>query len=129
MKALMFQGPNKAEVVEAERPEIGPDEILVASRAVGVCHSDFDLLSGKYIIPISFPTIPGHEWSGEVTEVGREAALARFVIHREPRRRILVRRIGPDQIRERVAADDDVVDRIERRDERVDRVLVERKDA
>jgi L-iditol 2-dehydrogenase len=72
LKALMFQGPNQAEVVEAERPKIGPDEILVASRAVGVCHSDFDLLSGKYIIPISFPTIPGHEWSGEVVEVGRE---------------------------------------------------------
>lgn len=72
MKALMFQQPNQAEVVDAERPEIGPDEILVASRAVGVCHSDFDLLAGKYIIPVSFPTIPGHEWSGEVAEVGRE---------------------------------------------------------
>ncbi len=69
MKALMFQGPNQAEVVEAERPEIGPDEILVASRAVGVCHTDFDQLTGRYIIPISFPTIPGHEWSGEVVEV------------------------------------------------------------
>ena len=72
MKALMFQRAGTAEVVEVERPEIAPDEILVASRAVGVCHSDFDLLSGKYIIPIEFPTIPGHEWSGEVAEVGRE---------------------------------------------------------
>ncbi len=74
MKALMFQRPGTAEVVEVERPEIAPDEILVASRAVGVCHSDFDLLSGKYIIPIEFPTIPGHEWSGEIAEVGREVA-------------------------------------------------------
>jgi L-iditol 2-dehydrogenase len=72
LKALVFQEPDRAEVVETERPEIAPDEILVASRAVGVCHSDFDLLSGRYIIPISFPTIPGHEWSGEVAEVGRE---------------------------------------------------------
>ncbi|HEY2477188.1 MAG TPA: zinc-binding dehydrogenase [Solirubrobacterales bacterium] len=72
MKALIFEQPNQAAVVETERPEIAPDEILVASRAVGVCHSDFDLLSGKYIIPVSFPTIPGHEWSGEVAEVGRE---------------------------------------------------------
>jgi L-iditol 2-dehydrogenase len=72
VKALVFQRPNEAAVVEAERPQIGPDEILVGSRAVGVCHSDFDLLAGKYIIPIQFPTIPGHEWSGEVVEVGRE---------------------------------------------------------
>jgi L-iditol 2-dehydrogenase len=68
----MFQRPGAAEVVEVERPEIAPDEILVASRAVGVCHSDFDLLAGEYIIPVDFPTVPGHEWSGEVAEVGRE---------------------------------------------------------
>jgi L-iditol 2-dehydrogenase len=72
VKALMFQRPGNAEVVDLERPEIAPDEILVASRAVGVCHSDFDLLAGSYIIPVSYPTVPGHEWSGEVVEVGRE---------------------------------------------------------
>lgn len=72
MKALMFQRPGAAEVVDVDRPEIGADEVLVASRAVGVCHSDFDLLAGEYIIPVSYPTVPGHEWSGEVVEVGRE---------------------------------------------------------
>lgn len=72
MKALMFQRPGTAEVVDVERPEIAADEILVASRAVGVCHSDFDLLAGEYIIPVDYPTVPGHEWSGEVAEVGRE---------------------------------------------------------
>lgn len=72
MKALMFQRPGRAEVVDVDRPAIGPDEILVGSRAVGVCHSDFDLLSGSYIIPVDYPTVPGHEWSGEVVEVGRE---------------------------------------------------------
>jgi L-iditol 2-dehydrogenase len=68
----MFQQPGRAEVVDVDRPAIGPDEILVGSRAVGVCHSDFDLLSGSYIIPVDYPTVPGHEWSGEVVEVGRE---------------------------------------------------------
>lgn len=68
----MFQQPGRAEVVEIDRPQIGPDEILVGSRAVGVCHSDFDLLAGSYIIPVEYPTVPGHEWSGEVVEVGRE---------------------------------------------------------
>ena len=27
--------------------------------------------SGKYIIPIDYPVIPGHEWSGEVVETGK----------------------------------------------------------
>jgi L-iditol 2-dehydrogenase len=72
MKALMFQEPGRAEVVDVDQPKIGADEILVASRAVGVCHSDFDLLDGSYIIPVEYPTVPGHEWSGEVVDVGRE---------------------------------------------------------
>lgn len=74
MKALMIQEPGRAEVVDVDRPQIGPDEILVASRAVGVCHSDFELIAGTYIIPVEYPTVPGHEWSGEVVEVGREVS-------------------------------------------------------
>jgi L-iditol 2-dehydrogenase len=51
-------------------PRIGADEVLVAARSVGVCHSDIDLLEGRYIIPFAYPLIPGHEWSGEVVRVG-----------------------------------------------------------
>ena len=35
-----------------------------------MCHSDLELLAGRYIIPISYPITPGHEWAGEVAEVG-----------------------------------------------------------
>ena len=41
------------------------------SRNVGICHSDFELYEGRYIIPITYPIIPGHEWSGEIAEVGQ----------------------------------------------------------
>lgn len=57
-------------VTDVEKPGIGPDEVLVRSHAVGICHSDFELLAGHYIIPVSYPIIPGHEWAGEVIEVG-----------------------------------------------------------
>jgi L-iditol 2-dehydrogenase len=70
MKALTFVAPGQMEVLETDVPAIGPDEILVRSRTVGICHSDFDLLAGKYIIPVQFPIIPGHEWAGEIAEVG-----------------------------------------------------------
>lgn len=72
MKALRFTSENVAAVEEIPVPEIGPDEVLIASRAVGVCHSDIELLEGRYIIPFSYPIIPGHEWSGEVAQVGRD---------------------------------------------------------
>src|SRR5947209_462288 len=77
MKALMFEGPRQAVVADLEEPRIGPDEVLVRSRMVGICHSDFELLDGHYIIPISYPVIPGHEWAGEVAEVGPEVSTVR----------------------------------------------------
>src|SRR6185312_7316681 len=70
MKALIFQAPHKAVVAEIDQPQIGPEEVLVKSRAVGICHSVFELYEGRYIIPVSYPIIPGHEWSGEVVEIG-----------------------------------------------------------
>lgn len=72
MKALRFTSENVAEVQELPVPEIAPDEVLIASRAVGICHSDIELLEGRYIIPFSYPIIPGHEWSGEIAKVGQD---------------------------------------------------------
>ena len=72
MKALRFDAQDTAAVRELPIPEIKDDEVLVAARAVGVCHSDIELLHGKYIIPFSYPIIPGHEWSGEVVKVGTD---------------------------------------------------------
>ena len=70
MKALVFEEPRRAVVSDYEIPAIAADEVLVRSRNVGICHSDFELYEGRYIIPVSYPIIPGHEWAGEVAEVG-----------------------------------------------------------
>ena len=70
MKALQFMQQGRPEIVELGIPEIAEDEVLIAARSVGVCHSDIDLLEGRYIIPFSYPIIPGHEWAGEVVKVG-----------------------------------------------------------
>jgi L-iditol 2-dehydrogenase len=70
VRALVFAGPQQADVAEMEEPAIGGNEVLVATRQVGICHSDFDLLADRYIIPVRFPITPGHEWSGEVMAVG-----------------------------------------------------------
>jgi L-iditol 2-dehydrogenase len=71
MKALIFDKPNKPVVTDIQIPSIGDNEVMIRSRRVGICHSDYELLSGNYIIPISYPVTPGHEWVGEVVEVGR----------------------------------------------------------
>ena len=70
MKALVFEEPRRAVIQDLDVPAIAPDDVLVRSRNVGICHSDFELYEGRYIIPVSYPIIPGHEWAGEIAEVG-----------------------------------------------------------
>ena len=66
--------PGVCAVNDIAMPTIADDEVLLASRAVGICHSDVDLLDGRYIIPFSYPVIPGHEWAAEVVDVGAKVA-------------------------------------------------------
>jgi threonine dehydrogenase-like Zn-dependent dehydrogenase len=72
MKALIFTAPGKANFGEFDNPVIGSTECLVKPIQVGICHSDFDLLNGNYVLPVNYPIIPGHEWYGEVAEVGED---------------------------------------------------------
>jgi L-iditol 2-dehydrogenase len=71
MKALIFDEPNKPVVTQVQSPSIGDNEVMIQSRKVGICHSDYELLAGQYIIPISYPVTPGHEWVGEIVDVGK----------------------------------------------------------
>ena len=80
MKALVFEQPQRAVVRDVDVPAIGADEVLVRSRNVGICHSDFELYEGRYIIPITYPIIPGHEWSGEIAEAGSDVTSLRRAI-------------------------------------------------
>jgi L-iditol 2-dehydrogenase len=71
MKALVFEKPDQPIVIDAPMPTIDDTEVMVRTRTVGICHSDYELLAGRYIIPISYPVTPGHEWCGEIVEVGK----------------------------------------------------------
>ena len=70
MKALQFLGGSEFGVNEIPVPKIEDDEVLLASRSVGICHSDVELLHDRYIIPFTYPVIPGHEWAAEVVQIG-----------------------------------------------------------
>jgi L-iditol 2-dehydrogenase len=72
LKAIVFAEPHKLEVRDIPLPEIGPDEVLIRPRRVGICRSDFDLLMGEYILPLHWPITPGHEYVGEIVEVGSD---------------------------------------------------------
>ena len=87
MKALVFEEPRRAVVSDFETPAIAADEVLVRSRNVGICHSDFELYEGRYIIPVSYPIIPGHEWAGEIAEDAEAQRRPACALGRCPARR------------------------------------------
>jgi len=76
LKALRTFGPEASRIVDEPRPQAGPGEVLISIRAVGICHTDLEILGGyhpEYASGIAhYPIVVGHEWSGEVVEVGAE---------------------------------------------------------
>jgi S-(hydroxymethyl)glutathione dehydrogenase/alcohol dehydrogenase len=69
IKAAVFYEPGvpfKIETLDLEAPRAG--EVLVKVAAVGVCHSDWHLLTGATKHPV--PVVPGHEGAGVVAAVG-----------------------------------------------------------
>ena len=62
----------RIEPVERERPEPGPDEVLVRVSASGVCRTDLHLADLE-LEPREPGRVPGHEVVGEVVAVGSDA--------------------------------------------------------
>jgi L-iditol 2-dehydrogenase len=70
----MVTGPGRAEVVEADRPTTGPDDVLVRMRACGICGSDAFYINIGGIPPRGGCMPLGHEPAAEVVEVGADVA-------------------------------------------------------
>ena len=68
MKAAVLKGPRQLAVEEVAVPEPGPLQVLVRMRYCGICGSDLHLYRDPRTPPGS---IMGHEFVGEVAEVGR----------------------------------------------------------
>ena len=71
MKAAVLEGIKKIVIrKDVREPAIGPKDVLVRSRACGICGTDVHIWEGEFFP--TFPLIPGHELAGEVVEVGKD---------------------------------------------------------
>lgn len=69
MRAVVFTEPDKFELANVPDPVSGADQVTVAVKSTTICATDVKILHGT--VPfVKFPHIPGHEFSGEVVEVG-----------------------------------------------------------
>ncbi len=71
-KQAFMYGPFDLRIEEVELPPLQPNQVLIKLKACGICGSDVECYEGKsaegrYDIA---PYTPGHEWAGQVTEIG-----------------------------------------------------------
>ena len=67
--ANLADEPEPLSLVEIERPEPGPGEVLVAIASCGVCHTELDEIEGR-TPPPTLPIVPGHQVVGRVALAG-----------------------------------------------------------
>lgn len=71
MKAAVFREVNKPmEIEEISVSKPGPREVLIRTKAAGICHSDLHFWNGSY--PGQVPMVLGHESAGVVEQVGSD---------------------------------------------------------
>ena len=67
----MLYGVKDLRIQEAEIPRVGDGEVLVKVKAATTCGTDLKIYQRGYVEKIiKLPTIFGHEWAGEVVDVG-----------------------------------------------------------
>lgn len=73
-KTTFLYGPKDLRIREIELQDLKPNQVLIKIGACGICGSDIECYEGKstegrYDLG---PYTPGHEWSGQIVEIGSE---------------------------------------------------------
>lgn len=72
MKAAVFHGPEDMRIEQRDIGQIHEKDVLIKVRACGVCGTDIHLYHGSPgAVELSPPIVLGHEFSGEVMEIGK----------------------------------------------------------
>jgi len=71
MRAAMLYGVKDLGIQDTNMPEVGYGEILVRVKAATTCGTDLKIYQRGYVEGvIKLPTVFGHEWAGDIVEVG-----------------------------------------------------------
>ncbi|MBS0662532.1 MAG: zinc-binding dehydrogenase [Verrucomicrobia bacterium] len=63
--------PHSVELREFSRPEPGPEDVILAVEAVGVCGSDLHQWTSTHSWKVNYPVVLGHEFGGRIAALGR----------------------------------------------------------
>ena len=69
MKAITYKSHGEVQSNDIAEPSAGSDDVVIRVHASGICHTDIDILYGRYGNS-TFPLVPGHEYAGEIVATG-----------------------------------------------------------
>jgi 2-desacetyl-2-hydroxyethyl bacteriochlorophyllide A dehydrogenase len=75
MKAAVIVTPGEIAVESVPDPTPGPREVVVRVAGCGICGTDLHIMDGEFAP--AYPIVPGHEFAGEVVDVGSDVTLVR----------------------------------------------------
>jgi len=67
MKCVVIEEPKKVMLKDLPLPSLRKDFARIKVKAAAICATDLEVVDGNF--PANYPLIPGHEWSGIVSEV------------------------------------------------------------
>jgi len=72
MRAALLYGVKDLQIQDIDTPEVGYGEILVKVKAATTCGTDLKIYQRGYVEGvIKLPTVFGHEWAGDIVELGQ----------------------------------------------------------
>ncbi len=70
MKAAVIVEPGRIAIESVPDPAPGPRDVVVRVAGCGICGTDLHIMDGEFAP--AYPIVPGHEFAGEVVEVGAD---------------------------------------------------------
>lgn len=77
MKKAVLSAPFEIQIQDCAMPEVGPEQVLLRVRRLGICGSDLQMYHGLHRY-MTFPVVPGHEVGAEVVKLG--ASITEFQV-------------------------------------------------
>lgn len=68
----MLYAPNDLKVAEVKYPQVGKGDVVIRVKAAAICGTDGRIITGKKTKGVRYPSVIGHEFSGEIVEVGED---------------------------------------------------------
>ncbi len=78
MKAAVLFEANKLDVIHVDAPKAAQGELVMRVKSAAICGTDSRIITGRKTKGVRFPSVIGHEFAGEVVEVGQD--VTRFSI-------------------------------------------------